>query len=110
MASFGVIFLLIWGWGWSGLFSILLFITRKSQDNFFPVHSEPESGVEKLTRSSLKGVSNRALFAYKNAHLNRTGSVFALPTEVALANETKESGVHEFSGKKSGNGFANPLK
>ena len=25
-----------------------------------------QSGVEKLTRSSLKGVSNRALFAYKN--------------------------------------------
>ena len=26
------------------------------------------SGVEKLTRSSLKGVSNRALFLYKNGH------------------------------------------
>ena len=69
------------------------------------------SGVEKLTRSSLKGFFNRALFAYKNErfassflllgvgllqaskkanlsfkspspkpHLNRTGSVFALPT------------------------------
>ena len=68
------------------------------------------SGVEKLTRSSLKGFLNRALFAFKNGrfagsflflgigllkalkkanlsfkspspkpHLNRTGSVFALP-------------------------------
>ena len=72
--------------------------------------SQLRSRVEKLTRSSLKGFFNRALFAYKNGcfessflfldigvlqaskkanfsfkspspkpHLNRTGSVFALP-------------------------------
>ena len=80
---------------------------------FFLSPKKDSSGVEKLTRSSLKGFLNRALFAYKRwafckqfsplryrtsislekgklsfkdpspkPHLNRTGSVFALPKEV----------------------------
>ena len=74
------------------------------------------SGLEKLIRSSLKGVSNTALFAYKDGrfassflllgigfleaskkanssfkspspkpHLNRTGSVFALPIRAQMS-------------------------
>ena len=41
--------------------SLLLVIAKKNSYIYIYI-----SGVEKLTRSSLKGVSNRALFAYKN--------------------------------------------